>query len=64
MPLRRLHSRKPVVIVTADSAMYYELMHRLHTLVAAEPSLDVSQVYLVYGRGKDVKVLEAACVDR
>ena len=64
VPLRRLRPATPVVIVSLDSAMFYELMHRLHEIQAMEPTLDISQVYHVYGSGKQRKSLEKARADR
>jgi hypothetical protein len=64
VPLRRLRPAKPVVIVTQDAVMYYELMHRLQQLAAVEPTLDISQVYHVYGSGKHRTALEQAYAER
>ena len=64
VPLRRLRPHIPVVLVSPDSTMYYELMFRLTQIKAMQPGLNLDQVYYVHGTGKQRKSLEKARADR
>ncbi|CAM9604592.1 unnamed protein product [Pylaiella littoralis] len=62
LALRRQWPLKPIVVVTEDTASFFELRDRLVECKFFEMSLNINQIYHVFGRTQDRFTLEEANV--
>ncbi|CAM9491410.1 unnamed protein product [Ectocarpus sp. 12 AP-2014] len=62
LALRRQRPLKPIVVITEDTESFFQLRDRLVECKFLEMSLDISQVYHIFGRTQDRFTLEEANV--
>eukprot|EP00903_Cladosiphon_okamuranus_P006121 g6025.t2 len=62
LALRRQRPLRPIVVVTEDTESFFELRDRLVECKFLDLSLDISQIYHVFGRTQDRFTLEEANV--